>query len=114
MLEIVAQLQQGATALKEGFERFRSDPAAGGGQGDAARRAERNVEEIYREALQDMFGGGAVEALRHREPPVTSIDCLDYVFSQMKRREVYRHLSNGADRLAHVGELLHDLGVKYD
>ena len=30
----------------------------------------------------------------------------------MKRREVYRHLSNGADRLAHAGQTLHDIIVK--
>ena len=77
-------------------------------------RAERNVEELYRQALSDMFGGKALEQMRERETLVSSLDCLDYVFTQMKRREVYRHLSNSADRLANVGELLHDLAIKYD
>jgi len=30
----------------------------------------------------------------------------------LKRREVYRHLSNGADRLARAGQTLHDIVVK--
>jgi uncharacterized protein Yka (UPF0111/DUF47 family) len=29
-----------------------------------------------------------------------------------KRREVYRHMSNAADRLARAGEVLHDIVVK--
>ena len=114
MQKMILQLQEGATALGNGFRLFRTDPAAGGEQGEGARIAERNVEELYRQALNDMFGGKALEELRNREKSVSSIDCLDYVFTQMKRREVYRHLSNTADRLANVGELLHDLGVKYD
>ncbi len=114
MQKMILQLQEGATALGNGFRLFRTDPAAGGEQGEGARLAERNVEELYRQALSDMFGGKALEELRNREQSVSSLDCLDYVFTQMKRREVYRHLSNTADRLANVGELLHDLGVKYD
>jgi hypothetical protein len=27
---------------------------------------------------------------------------------------VYRHLSNAADRLAHAGEALRDISIKYD
>lgn len=114
MQKMILQLQEGATALGNGFRMFPTDPAAGGEQGEGARLAERNVEELYRQALSDMFGGKALEELRNREQSVSSLDCLDYVFTQMKRREVYRHLSNTADRLANVGELLHDLGVKYD
>jgi hypothetical protein len=29
-----------------------------------------------------------------------------------KRREIYRHLSNAGDRVAHAGECLHDIVVK--
>ncbi|MCB1231674.1 MAG: DUF47 family protein [Verrucomicrobiae bacterium] len=114
MRDMIDELQKGATALREGFRLFAKDPAAGGAKGDEARHAEREVEEHYRQALGDMFGGRALEAIREREDLAgSSLDCLDYVFAQMKRREVYRHLSNGADRLARVGELLHDFGVKY-
>jgi len=114
MQEMISQLQQGAAALRKGFELFRNNPAAGGEKGEDVHRAERNVEEIYRQALSDMFGGKALEQMRERETHVSSLDCLDYVFTQMKRREVYRHLSNSADRLTNVGELLHDLAIKYD
>ena len=34
------------------------------------------------------------------------------VLEIFKRREVYRHLSNAADRLARAGEVLHDIVVK--
>jgi hypothetical protein len=114
MQKMIAQLQKGAAALRKGFELFRTDPAGGGQHGEGARLAERNVEELYRQALYDMFGGKSLEEMHRRDKSISSLDCLDYVTAQMKRREVYRHLSNSADRLANVGELLHDLGVKYD
>lgn len=118
MQEMIRQLQQGAGALKQGFTQFLDNPSEAGVRGDDARCSERNVEEIYRDALKVMFGGEAVADLRQRDSSVTTLECLDFVFELMKRREIYRHLSNGAgaDRLglAKVGELLHDLGVKYD
>jgi hypothetical protein len=114
MQEMIRELQQGTAALKQGFQLFRSDPSKGGRQGDEARRAERHVEELYRQALREMFDAKALAEVRQGSEPASSFDCLDHVVALMKRREVYRHLSNGADRLAHVGELLHDLGVKYD
>ena len=40
-------------------------------------------------------------------------ECVEFVIDRIKRREVYRHLSNAAERLARVGETLHDLSVKY-
>jgi hypothetical protein len=37
---------------------------------------------------------------------------MRYVFEVFKRREVYRHLSNAADRMEHAGGVLHDIVVQ--
>ena len=37
-----------------------------------------------------------------------ALELIDYI----KRREIYRHLSNGADRLAWAADRLHDIIVK--
>lgn len=58
-----------------------------------ARRAERRVEKLYRKALVDLFQGE------------------EYI-NMFKRREIYRHLSNAVDRMAHSANTLHDIIVK--
>jgi len=42
----------------------------------------------------------------------TRVAAVKLVLEIFKRREVYRHLSNAADRLARAGEVLHDIVVK--
>lgn len=37
---------------------------------------------------------------------------MDFTIYVMKKREVYRHLSHAADRLARVSDLLRDIIVK--
>ena len=54
---------------------------------------ERQVEKIYRLALAELFQG------------------TDYI-NMFKRREIYRHLSNAADRIAHCADTLQDMVVK--
>ena len=57
------------------------------------RTAERRVEKAYRRAIADLFQGD------------------DYI-NMFKRREIYRHLSNAADRMANCANTLHDIVVK--
>lgn len=37
---------------------------------------------------------------------------MSYVIEVFKRREIYRHLSNGADRVEHAASVLHDIIVQ--
>jgi hypothetical protein len=75
---------------------------------------ERFVERLYREALAEMFQGAEYQALTQGDEQPSVLASLDFVVARIKRREVYRHLSNAADRLAHAGEALRDISVKYD
>jgi uncharacterized protein Yka (UPF0111/DUF47 family) len=112
MKAMVARLREGAAALASGLEKFRTDMDGAEAMSAHARQAEREVEELYRQALVGLFSeheAGAPGAARE----LSTEACLALVFDHMKRREVYRHLSNAADRLAHAGEALHDVTVKY-
>lgn len=91
--EMAVCLQDGVSALSVGFGRLATTPAEAAGDADIARKAERRVEKAYRRALAALFQGD---------------DYLD----MFKRREIYRHLSNAADRMAHCANTLHDIVVK--
>jgi hypothetical protein len=129
MLEMAQRLQQGTLALQRGFAKLSSDPASAEEDANAARKAERHTEKIYRKALVQLLNPNdyikthddkqsvavaSIEELleplgQHSEPIAVA---LGYVVDTFKRREIYRHLSNAADRVAHAGEVLHDIVVK--
>jgi len=92
-LEMAMHIKLGTDALVIGYTRLASDPAAAATDADAARKAERKVEKAYRRAIADLFQGE------------------DYIH-MFKRREIYRHLSNAADRMANCANTLHDIVVK--
>jgi len=114
MREMVDQLQEGAVDLVSALDGFQRAPQLAAEPAEHVRRVERHVEKLYRQALADIFGGEAYQQLVARLDASRQRECLDFIIDLMKRREVYRHLSNAADRLAHVGEQLHDMSVKYE
>ncbi len=110
-LEMAMHLRDGCVALQTGFRKIRSAPTDAETDAQAARKAERQVEKCYRRALAALFAAEAHHASLN-EGASTASDALRCMTEIMKRREVYRHMSNGADRLAHVGQTLHDIIVK--
>jgi len=86
-------LLAGATALRNGFGKLGKDTANAALDAEGARKAERQIEKLYRAALADLFQG-------------------DDFIRMFKRREIYRHLSNAADRMAHCSSTLYDIVVK--
>lgn len=92
-LEMARLLHEGVVALRGGFENLGTQPAAAAENANAARKAERRVEKLYRKALAQLFQGD------------------DYIH-MFKRREIYRHLTNGAERMAACANTLHDIVVK--
>ena len=129
MLEMAQLLHQGTIALQHGFAKLSSDPASAEEDANAARKAERHTEKIYRKALVKLLDPdnyiktrddrhsvavASIEELlepigQHSEPVTVA---FAFVVDTLKRREIYRHLSNAADRVAHAGEVLHDIVVK--
>lgn len=92
-LEMAMHLKLGVDALNQGFAKLATTPATASADADIARKSERKVEKAYRRAIADLFQGE------------------DYI-NMFKRREIYRHLSNAADRMANCANTLHDIVVK--
>lgn len=92
-LEMARLLKIGADALANGYGKLGSNPATAPLDADVARKAVRKTEKLYRRALADLFQGD------------------DYI-GMFKRREIYRHLTNAAERMLHCANILHDIVVK--
>ena len=91
-LEMAMHIKMGTDALALGFSHLAKEPASVAANADAARKSERKVEKAYRRAIAELFQGD------------------DYI-NMFKRREIYRHLSNAADRMADAANTLHDIVV---
>ena len=124
-LQMAVELRQGTEALRQGFGMLRKDVTRAEEGAEAAHKAERNVEKAYRRALVELFDvksaaarlGDGRSAEHSGKPSPQALDdvyvrVLGDVMERMKRREIYRHLSNSADRLARAGNTLHDIIVK--
>lgn len=104
----------GMLALQNGFRLLIEDSVVAGKESLAARKAERRTEKIYRNALVGMFEEQRVkiEALHDINEDKRFNKGFDIVVDTLKRREIYRHLSNAADHLASASEILRDIIIK--
>jgi uncharacterized protein len=92
-LEMARLLHVSATALRNGFGKLGRMTAEAAEDAEHARKTDRKVDKLYRKALAELFTG------------------TDYI-QMFKKREIYRHLTNAAERLAHCAATLHDIVVK--
>lgn len=113
MQRMTSELVTGTDNLALGLARLRAGEAENVARTVQTREAERQVEDLYRDALENMFQGEEYQQLTQSSETPSVRDCLEFVTSRIKLREVYRHLSNAADRLAHAGEALRDISIKY-
>ncbi len=112
MAEMARLMRDGSRELRDGYKKLSDKPMEAEENAAAARKAERNTEKVYRAALADLFSADhLVEALRQKTEGAEA-EAMLYVVETFKRREVYRHLSNGADRLEHAAGVLHDIVVQ--
>lgn len=106
------KLLQGAQALDTGYGLLAEQTSEAEQYAQAARSAERDIEKHYRKALSDLFDvESQMKSLGKIDGP-SGPATLAQVIDIFKRREIYRHLSNAGDRVAHAGESLHDIIVK--
>jgi uncharacterized protein len=97
MLQIASILKDAANELLLAVDRLELHPEVANEHAQRAKNLENRVEEIYREALADLFSGA--EDIKH-------------VMKMLKSREVYRHLSNAADRGDEAANVIADIVVK--
>ncbi len=93
MREMCGILVDAASSVGAAVEAIASDPKKAHDLAREACKAENRMEDLYRTALAELFDG-------------------DDVRSMLKLREIYRHLSNSADRADAVGKLVGKILVK--
>jgi uncharacterized protein len=112
MLELAVHLKEGAYALQRGYRKLAENPQLAEEDSQAARKAERTSEKVYRRALGELFREDAyIDILAHHDKDA-KVAAVKLVIDIFKHREVYRHMSNASDRMARAGEVLHDIVVK--
>jgi predicted phosphate transport protein (TIGR00153 family) len=97
MKKIASLLRDAANELYLAVNCLEEHPAVANDHAQRAKDLENQVEGVYREALADLFKGA--EDIKH-------------VVKMMKMREVYRHLSNAADRGDEAANVIADIVVK--
>ena len=94
---IVSLLRDAAREIHLGVQRLSDHPGVAEDHAVRAKALENRVETVYREALADLF---------HMPQD------LEHVVEMLKLREIYRHLSNAADRGDEAANVLSDIVVK--
>jgi predicted phosphate transport protein (TIGR00153 family) len=97
MQSMASILRDAAYELLMAVDRLENHPGVANDHAQRAKSLENRVEEVYREALADLFGGA---------------EDIQHVIRMLKSREVYRHLSNAADRGDEAANVIADIIVK--
>jgi uncharacterized protein len=97
MERIASLLRDSANEILMAVDRLSDHPGVASEHAQRAKALENKVEAIYREALAELFSGA--EDIKH-------------VMKILKLREVYRHLSNAADRGDEAANVIADIVVK--
>ncbi len=112
MLEMAVEYKHSAEALQRGFSKLSTNPASAEQDAKLAGKAERHIEKIYRRALTALFDTDAIIKKLDADTEGSKVRAILAVVEIFKRREVYRHLSNGGDQLAWAADRLRDIIVK--
>jgi predicted phosphate transport protein (TIGR00153 family) len=97
MQRMASLLRDAAYELSMATVQLDEHPGVANDHAQRAKALENRVEEVYREALADLFSGA--EDVKH-------------LVKMLKMREVYRHLSNAADRGDEAANVIADIVVK--
>lgn len=97
MVSICTLLRDASFELLKAVECLQAHPGVASEHTQRAKALENRVETVYREALADMF---------------QETDDVKLLVKFMKLREIYRHLSNAADRGDEAANVLADIIVK--
>lgn len=97
MARMASLLKDAAYEIHQAVLRLQKNPAVATDHAQRAKALENRVEGVYREAVADLFKGP---------------EDVHHVVEMLKLREVYRHLSNAADRGDEAGNIIADIVVK--
>ncbi len=97
MGKMVTILREAAEELHLGVLQLRDRPQVALAHATRAKKLENRAESLYREAIAELF----------QEPKT-----VEDVMMMLKKREIYRHLSNAADRGDEAANIISDIVVK--
>lgn len=97
MQRIASLLKDAAYEINHAVERLPKHPNVAIDHAQRAKALENRVEGVYREAIADLFSGP---------------EDVHHIVEMLKMREVYRHLSNAADRGDEAANVIADIVVK--
>ncbi len=97
MQRIASLLRDAAYEILLAVQRLKKHPAVAIDHAQRAKALENRVESVYREAIADLFSGP---------------EDVHHIVEMLKMREVYRHLSNAADRGDEAANVISDIVVK--
>src|SRR5688572_11430716 len=97
MRRIASLLKDAAYEIYQAVQRLEKNPTVATDHAQRAKTLENRVESVYREAIADLFRGP---------------EDVHHIVEMLKLREVYRHLSNAADRGDEAGNIIADIVVK--
>ena len=97
MVRMVSLLTDAAREIYMGVQRLEDHPNVANDHAVRAKALENRLETVYREAIADLFA-------MPRD--------IDHVVEMLKLREIYRHLSNAADRGDMAANVIGDIVVK--
>ena len=97
LVRMTSLLRDAAEEIQLSIERIEKHPAVANEHAAKAKALENRMEGVYREAIADLFRG-----------PKN----VDHVVEMLKLREIYRHMSNAADRGDEAANIIGDIIVK--
>jgi hypothetical protein len=97
MVRIASLLKDAGWEIHQAVQRLQKNPGVAIEHAQRAKALENRVEGVYREALANLFSGP---------------EDVHHIVEMLKMREVYRHLSNAADRGDEAANVIADIVVK--
>jgi hypothetical protein len=97
MLRMANLLKDAAYEIWHAVQRLPKNPNVATDHAQRAKALENRVEAVYREAVAELFSGP---------------EDIHHVVAMLKMREIYRHLSNAADRGDEAANTIADIVVK--
>ncbi len=97
LVRMTGLLRDAAEEIRLSVERLENHPAVANEHATKAKALENRMEGVYREAIADLFRGTKNN---------------DHIIEMLKLREIYRHMSNAADRGDEAANIISDIVVK--
>jgi len=97
LIRMVSLLRDASEEINRGVQHLKDRPSVANDHAVRAKALENRVESVYREAIAALFSGP-------RD--------VEHVVEMLKLREIYRHLSNAADRGDEAANIIGDIVVK--